>query len=68
MHNGMFKTLKEVIQYYNNPDAVIKNGKNRDLSLNKPLGLSETEINDIEAFLLSLTDDRFQKPNHKTGQ
>ncbi|MFD2581220.1 cytochrome-c peroxidase [Pedobacter vanadiisoli] len=61
MHNGMFKTLKEVIQYYNNPDAVIKNGKNRDLSLNKPLGLSETEINDIEAFLLSLTDDRFQK-------
>lgn len=50
MHNGMFKTLKEVIQYYNNPDAVIKNGKNRDLSLSKPLGLSETEINDIEAF------------------
>ena len=61
MHNGMFKTLKEVIRYYNDPDAVIKNGKNRDLSLNKPLGLNDAEINDIEAFLLTLTDDRFQK-------
>lgn len=61
MHNGMFKTLKEVIKYYNNPDAVIKNGKNRDLSLNTPLNLSDREIDDIEAFLLSLTDDRFKK-------
>ena len=57
----LFKTLKEVIRYYNDPDAVIKNGKNRDLSLNKPLGLNDAEINDIEAFLLTLTDDRFQK-------
>lgn len=65
MHNGMFKTLKEVIRYYNDPDAVIKNGKNRDLSLNKPLGLSESEITDLEAFLLSLTDDRFLKTAQK---
>jgi cytochrome c peroxidase len=65
MHNGMFKNLKEVIRYYNDPDAVIKNGKNRDLSLNKPLGLSESEINDLEAFLLSLTDDRFLKTARK---
>jgi len=61
MHNGMFKTLKEVIKYYNNPDEVIKNGKNRDLSLSKPLGLSETDINDLESFLMALTDDRFTK-------
>jgi cytochrome c peroxidase len=61
MHNGMFKTLKEVINYYNAPDEVVKNGKNRDLALSKPLGLSKDEINDLEAFLLSLTDDRFAK-------
>jgi len=61
MHNGMFKTLKEVIRYYNNPDEVIKNGKNRDLSLSKPLGLSEIDINDLESFLIALTDDRFMK-------
>lgn len=61
MHNGMFKTLKDVIRYYNNPDLIIKNGKNRDLSLSKPLGLSEDEITDLESFLISLTDDRFIK-------
>jgi len=61
MHNGMFKTLKEVINYYNAPDEVVKNGKNRDLALSKPLGLTKDEINDLEAFLLSLTDDRFVK-------
>jgi len=59
MHNGMFKTLKEVIQYYNNPDVFVKNAKNRDLALSKPLQLSEQEINDLEAFLKTLTDDRF---------
>lgn len=61
MHNGMFKTLKEVINYYNAPDDIVKNGKNRDLALSKPLGLTKEEINDLEAFLLSLTDDRFTK-------
>lgn len=61
MHNGMFKTLKEVIKYYNNPDEVIKNGKNRDLSLSKPLGLTAAEIDELEAFLTTLTDDRFTK-------
>ena len=61
MHNGMFKTLREVIEYYNKPDAVVKNGINRDLSLSTPLGLSAQEIADIEEFLKSLTDDRFKK-------
>ncbi|MFC0181640.1 cytochrome-c peroxidase [Pseudarcicella hirudinis] len=59
MHNGMFKTLKEVIDYYNRPDFFIKNGVNRDLSLSTPLGLSKEEISDLEAFLKALTDDRF---------
>ncbi|MET3126602.1 cytochrome c peroxidase [Arcicella rosea] len=61
MHNGVFKTLREVIEYYNQPDAFVKNGVNRDLSLSTPLGLSKTEINELEAFLKALTDDRFLK-------
>lgn len=61
MHNGMFKTLKEVVSYYNDPDVVIKNGKNRDLSLSKPLGLSVAEVDDLVSFLTALTDDRFVK-------
>lgn len=64
MHNGMFKTLKEVIAYYNEPDKVVHNGIKRDLSLNTPLHLSAEEMNDLEAFLVALTDDRFNQKIH----
>lgn len=59
MHNGMFKTLREVIAYYNKPDAVVHDGIKRDLSLSTPLNLTDTEVNELEAFLTALTDDRF---------
>lgn len=61
MHNGMLKTLRDVIDYYNEPDKFVSNSINRDSLLNKPLGLTETEKKDLEAFLLSLSDDRFLK-------
>ena len=61
MHNGMHKTLREVIDYYDVPDKFIKNSINRDTLLNKPLGLTETEKKDLENFLLSLSDRRFKK-------
>jgi len=61
MHNGMHKTLREVIDYYNEPDKFISNSVNRDTSLAKPLGLTEQEKQDLEAFLNSLTDARFLK-------
>jgi cytochrome c peroxidase len=60
MHNGMFKTLREVIDYYDTPDAFISNSINRDTLLQKPLGLTEQEKQDLEAFLHTLTDDRFK--------
>lgn len=59
MHNGMHKTLREVIDYYNEPDKFIANSINRDTLLNKPLGLTEEEKKDLENFLLSLSDARF---------
>lgn len=61
MHNGMHKTLKEVIDYYDEPDKFIKNSVNRDSLLNKPLGLTQNEKKDLENFLLTLTDERFTK-------
>ncbi len=61
MHNGMHKTLREVIEYYNEPDKFVNNSINRDTLLNKPLGLTEQEKQDLENFLLTLTDDRFAK-------
>ena len=61
MHNGMFKTLKEVIDYYDNPDKIIPNAKNRDSILTGSLQLTNAEKQDLENFLLSLTDRRFIK-------
>jgi cytochrome c peroxidase len=61
MHNAMFKTLREVVQYYNTPDKFVNNSINRDLSLGSNLNLSEGDVDDIVAFLEALTDDRFRK-------
>lgn len=61
MHNGMFKSLREVINYYDTPDKFIPNPINRDSLLNKPLGLTESERTDLENFLKSLSDERFSK-------
>ena len=59
MHNGMFATLREVIDYYDKPNSFVAHPKNRDELLSKPLHLTEQEKQDLEAFLRTLTDDRF---------
>ena len=59
MHNGMFKTLKEVIDFYNDPEKIVPHGINRDTTLARPLGLTEAEKSDLLAFLESLTDKQF---------
>ncbi|HYD83842.1 MAG TPA: cytochrome c peroxidase [Opitutus sp.] len=61
MHNGMFTTLREVVDYYNHPDRVVAHSINRDKALDTPLNLTDTEIHELVAFLESLTDDRFVK-------
>jgi cytochrome c peroxidase len=59
MHDGSFKTLKEVIEYYNDPSILRPKSINRDSLLSKPLGLNPQEISDLEAFLHTLTSNRF---------
>ncbi len=61
MHNGQFKTLREVIDYYDQPHLLVPDAINRDSLLLQPLGLTEQEKQDLEAFLHALTDDRFVK-------
>jgi cytochrome c peroxidase len=61
MHDGRFKTLKEVIDFYDEPDKFIPNSVNRDTLLKKPLALTPQEKQDLEAFLVSLTDKQFIK-------
>lgn len=65
MHNGQFKTLREVIDYYNEPDVVIPNAINRDTMLPKKMNLTESEKNALEAFLIALTDEQFVSQQKK---
>jgi cytochrome c peroxidase len=58
MHNGKFKTLDKVLEFYNRGG-----GKGMELdvpnqSLNdQPLSLTEKEMTNIISFLKTLTDD-----------
>ncbi|MGB3948727.1 MAG: cytochrome c peroxidase [Bacteroidia bacterium] len=60
MHNGMFKTLTEVIDYYNTPTDFVKGSINTDTLIQKPLNLTAQEKIDLLEFLKSLTDERFK--------
>jgi cytochrome c peroxidase len=65
MHNGQFKTLREVIDYYNEPSKVINNAFNRDTILPQQLHLTEIEKQELESFLRALTDARFTSEKKK---
>jgi len=61
MHNGMFNTLEQVIEYYNNPEAFVGYPKNIDADLAIPLRLTKQEKADLVAFLHTLTDKKYIK-------
>ena len=56
MHDGRFKTLRQVIDYYNDPKSFVQDAIGTDSTLSKPLRLTEKEKMQLEAFLLTLTD------------
>ncbi len=61
MHDGTVETLWDVMDHYNK-------GGEANLFLDggmEPLALTEDEINNIVAFLFSLTDDRFAQENQR---
>jgi cytochrome c peroxidase len=64
MHDGSLKTLRDVIDYYDNPSKFVKGSINTD-TLITPLGLTEQDKQDLEAFLLTLSEkkslERFTK-------
>ena len=55
MHDGSLNTLEEVVRHYNSGG---QNHPNKGEPI-KPLNLSEEEINNLIAFLESLTDETF---------
>jgi cytochrome c peroxidase len=61
MHDGSLKTLWDVMDHYNKggeTNAYLDGGI-------EPLDLSESEINDVVAFLFTLTDGRFAAQNEE---
>jgi cytochrome c peroxidase len=61
MHDGSLKTLWDVMDHYNKggeTNAYLDGGI-------EPLNLSESEINDVVAFLFTLTDRRFAAQNEE---
>lgn len=56
MHNGMFKTLEEVVDFYDDPYKTVANPINIDTLMLKPLGLSNREKEDLVNYLHALTD------------
>lgn len=62
MHNGMFNTLEEVVEYYDTPGKFVAQPINADSLLGKPLGLTTQEKSDLVEFMKALTDFRFLKP------
>ena len=53
MHNGAFKTLNEVVEFYNRGGG---DDPAKDPQL-RPLGLTEQEITNLVEFMLGLTGD-----------
>jgi cytochrome c peroxidase len=65
MHNGMFQTLEEVVEYYDNPYKFISKPINIDTLLQKPLNLTTEEKSDLVEFLEALTDEKFKSQLHR---
>lgn len=64
MHDGSMKTLNEVTQYYNDIYSIVSNPINEDSLVKQKLNLTETDMLDIENFLISLTDPQFNHLLH----
>ena len=56
MHNGMFETLEEVIDYYSNPLDFVERPINIDTLMIEPLNFTIEQKNDLINFLKSLSD------------
>ena len=64
MHDGSMKTLKEVISYYKDIYKTVSLPINEDSLVKTKLNLTETDVTDIENFLISLTDPQFNHLLH----
>src|SRR5580700_5530636 len=57
-HDGSMQTLWDVMDHYNKGDGITDPWLDKDM---QPLGLSESEIDDVVALLASLTSPRYKE-------
>jgi cytochrome c peroxidase len=57
-HDGSMETLWDVMDHYNKGDGIADPWLDKDM---QPLALSESEIDDVVAFLASLTSPQYKK-------
>src|ERR1700746_978150 len=57
-HDGSMQTLWDVMDHYNKGDGITDPWLDKDM---QPLALSESEIDDVVAFLASLTSPRYKE-------
>ena len=58
MHNGMFQTLEEVVDFYSNPYDFVEEPINMDTLMLEPINFTELQKEDLVNFLHSLTDEK----------
>lgn len=56
MHNGQLKSLRDVVEFYNAAGGINEFSASKT-SLLKPLGLNDTEMDDLTAFIESMSGD-----------
>ncbi|MGE0481595.1 MAG: cytochrome-c peroxidase [Phycisphaerae bacterium] len=57
MHQGQFATLREVVRFYSTREGAVFGGHHPQETILQPLNLTDAEIDDLVAFLESLTDE-----------
>ncbi len=69
MHDGSIKTLREVVVHYNNGGVTNEGDPVNDFLSGgiRPLNLTESEIDDLVAFMEALTSSEFEKPDDSAG-
>ncbi|HKI83095.1 MAG TPA: cytochrome c peroxidase [Candidatus Krumholzibacteria bacterium] len=69
MHDGSLKTLREVVVHYNNGGVTEASDPLNDFLSGgiRPLNLSESEIDDLVAFMEALTSPQFTELAAKSG-
>lgn len=62
MHQGQFATLRDVVRFYSTREGVVFAGHHPQETILKPLNLSDAQIDDLIAFLETLTDVEVAAP------